>query len=98
MFWENWKFKEKVYKITWFINRMEIQIYTTPTCPWCKKLKVWLKKKKLEYEEKDISESQNKLNRDEILDKSGQMAVPVIDIDGKIIVGFDEEKILKVLS
>lgn len=70
---------------------MKIKIYTTPTCSWCKKLKEWLKKKKLPYEDCDISESQNKTFRDELLDKSGQLAVPMIDIDGKIIVGFDEK-------
>ena len=64
---------------------MKIKIYTTPTCSWCKKLKEWLKKKKLPYEDCDISESQNKTFRDELLDKSGQLAVPMIDIDGKII-------------
>ena len=70
---------------------MEIKIYTTPTCPWCLKLKEWLKKKKLSFEEFDTTDSDEA--RDEILEKSGQLAVPVIDIDGEIIVGFDEKKI-----
>ncbi|HLC90635.1 MAG TPA: glutaredoxin domain-containing protein [Candidatus Nanoarchaeia archaeon] len=70
---------------------MTIQIYITPTCPWCDKLKVWLKKKKLSYTEHDLIESDKA--RDDILEKSGQLAVPVIDIDGQIIVGFDEKKL-----
>ncbi len=77
---------------------MKIKIYTTPTCSWCKKLKEWLKKKKLPYEDCDISESQNKTFRDELLDKSGQLAVPMIDIDGKIIVGFDERLLEKLTA
>jgi glutaredoxin 3 len=74
---------------------MKIETYTAPTCPWCTKLKEWLKKKKLSYEDKDVSESQNKIFRDELIEKSGQLGVPVIDIDGKIIVGFDEKALEK---
>lgn len=77
---------------------MKIKIYTTPTCPWCKKLKDWLKKKKLPYEDCDISESQNKIFRDELLEKSGQLAVPLVDIDGKIVVGFDEKLLGKLTA
>ena len=57
-----------------------------------------MKKKKLPYEDCDISESQNKTFRDELLDKSGQLAVPMIDIDGKIIVGFDERLLEKLTA
>ncbi|PIZ52095.1 NrdH-redoxin [Candidatus Woesearchaeota archaeon CG_4_10_14_0_2_um_filter_33_13] len=70
---------------------MEVQIYTTPVCPWCKKVKDWLKKKKVSFIEHDVSESDKA--RDDMIEKSGQMAVPVIDIDGKIIVGFNEQKL-----
>ena len=77
---------------------MEIKIYTTPTCKWCQKLKDWLKSKKIKYEERDISESQNKTFRDELIQKSGQLAVPVIDIDGKILIGFDEKELEKALA
>ena len=70
---------------------MDIIVYTTPTCPWCKKLKSWLKKKKISFEERDTTEEDK--YRDELLKKSNQLAVPVIDIDGTIIVGFDEKAI-----
>ena len=70
---------------------MEIKLYMTPTCPWCKRLKEWLKKKKVGYQEIDVVE--NDREREEMIEKSGQMAVPVIDIDGTIIVGFDEKKL-----
>ncbi|MBI2665552.1 glutaredoxin family protein [Candidatus Woesearchaeota archaeon] len=72
---------------------MNIKIYITPTCPFCKKLKEWLKKRKLPYEEHDLIE--NEEDRDAVLEKSGQLSLPVIDIDGKIIVGFDEKKLME---
>jgi len=75
---------------------MEIQIYTTPTCPWCQKLKDWLKKKKVAFIEHDITESDKA--RDDALEKSSQLGVPVIDIDGKIIVGFKEGELEKALK
>ena len=77
---------------------MEVITYTIPTCEWCEKLKAWLKKKRIKYEDRDLAESQNKKFRDEILQKSGQMSVPVIDVDGKIIVGFNEKELEKIFS
>ncbi len=75
---------------------MEIKIYTTPTCSWCVKLKEWLKKKKYAFQELDVTEED--VYSDEMLAKSGQLAVPVIDIDGKIIVGFHEQKIEEAIA
>jgi len=63
---------------------------------WCKKLKEWLKKNKVAFQEFDISEEEE--YRDEVLNKSNQMAVPMIDIDGKIIVGFDEKQLEELLG
>ena len=68
-----------------------ITLYVTPTCPWCKKTKEWLRKKKLKFTEKDILEEEEW--RDEVLQKTGQLAIPVIDMDGIILVGFDEKKL-----
>lgn len=70
---------------------MDIKIYTSPTCHWCKKLKEWLKKKRLAYIEHDVVESETA--RDEVIDKSGKMALPLIEIDGQVIVGFDEKRL-----
>ena len=70
---------------------MEIKLYMTPTCLWSKKTKDWLKSKKKPFIEFDIVESDK--SRDEMIEKSGQMATPVIDIDGRIIVGFNEQKL-----
>ncbi len=76
--------------------KMTVKIYTTPTCPWCKKTKEFFKENNIEYEE--INVSGNPEAQKEMIDKSGQMAVPVIDIDGTIIVGYDVEKLKQALK
>ena len=68
----------------------KITIYTLPTCPWCMKLKAWLAEKKIDFENKDVSS--DPANAAEMQEKSGQLSVPVIDIGGKIIVGFAPEE------
>jgi len=73
-----------------------IKIYTTPICPYSSRLKDYLKSKKIEFENIDVSSSQEKIQ--EMVEKSGQMGVPVIDIEGKIIVGFNKEEIDKELG
>ncbi len=75
---------------------MKVKIYSTPTCPWCLKTKEFLKEHNIEYEE--INVAGNKGAADEMIKKSGQMGVPVLDIDGEIIVGYDVEKIKEVLK
>jgi glutaredoxin-like YruB-family protein len=70
---------------------MEIKVYSTETCPWCVRLKEYLKSKKIDFKEIDVSEDENALN--EMMEKSGQMGVPQIEINGKMIVGFDKEAI-----
>ena len=75
---------------------MDVKIYVTPTGQWCIKLKEWLKKKKVAYQELDVIESDT--YRVLIIQKSWQMAVPVIDIDGKIMVGFKEKELEEMLK
>lgn len=75
---------------------MTVKIYTTLTCPWCVKAKQFLKKNKIKYAEKDVSSDQKAAQ--EMMKKSGQMGVPVLDINGKIIVGFDPEGIKKAIG
>ncbi len=75
---------------------MDVTVYSTPTCPWCKKVKEFLKEKKIEFKDKNIGEDQEAAK--EMIKKSGQMGVPVIDVDGKIIVGFDKEALTKELK
>jgi len=66
----------------------QVTIYTTPTCPWCHKTKRFLQDNKVAYEEKDVAADHDA--RHEMIRKSQQMGVPVIDIDGEIIIGFNE--------
>ena len=77
---------------------MNVRVYSTPTCPWCKKLKAWLKKKKVEFEDIDISETQNAKFRDVMIEKSGQMGIPVTEIGEKIIIGFNEKELQEALE
>jgi len=73
-----------------------IKVYSTPTCPYCVTLKEFLKKHNVEFEDIDVSKDEKA--RDEMVEKSGQMGVPVVDIDGQIVIGFDREKIKDLLK
>lgn len=70
-----------------FMSR--VIIYTTPACVYCKMTKAFFKEHNIAYEEKDVAN--DTAMAEEMVKKSGQMGVPVIDIDGKILVGFDKE-------
>ena len=72
-----------------------VKVYSTATCPYCKMLKAFLQEKNVSFENIDVGADKNAL--DEMRQKSGQMGVPVVDIDGKIIVGFDREALSKEL-
>ena len=74
----------------------KVIIYTTPICVYCKMTKEFFKEHNVSYEEKDVS-SDSKA-RDEMVGKSGQLGVPVIDIDSQVIVGFDKEKMSELLK
>ena len=75
---------------------MNVKIYTTKTCMLCKKTKGYLNEKNVQYETFDVGEDTNAAN--EMIEKSGQMGVPVTDINGTIIVGFDKDAIDKALA
>ena len=74
----------------------KITVYSTPGCPYCIRLKDYLKQKGLDFTGIDVSLDQAGL--DKMVSISGQMGVPVIDVDGRIVVGFDKEKIEKLLA
>jgi glutaredoxin-like YruB-family protein len=74
----------------------KVKVYSTPTCPFCHMAKEFLKSKGIEFEDIDVSKDEAAAR--EMIEKSGQMGVPVIEIDGKIVVGFDKEKIEKLLK
>jgi glutaredoxin-like YruB-family protein len=73
-----------------------VKVYSTSTCPWCMQAKQFLKENKIEFQNFDVSGDQ--LAADEMMAKTGQMGVPVLDIDGEIIIGFDKEKIKQALG
>jgi len=75
---------------------MTVTVYSTPTCPWCKKTKEFLKENKIDFKSIDVSTDEKGLA--EMQKKSGQFGVPVTDINGEIIVGFNEDKIKKLLK
>jgi len=73
-----------------------VKVFSTPSCPYCVTLKEFLKEHNVVFE--DIDVSQDNKAADEMVEKSGQMGVPVVDIDGQIVVGFDRGKIIKLLN
>ncbi len=74
----------------------KVTVYSTSTCPFCVRVKQYLKDNNVQFQDIDVSADQEKA--DEMIKRSGQMGVPVIDIDGEIIVGFDKEKIKQTLG
>ena len=73
-----------------------VKVYSTPTCPWCIRAKQFLKENNIDFQNIDVSGNQQAV--DELVQKSGQMGVPVLDIEGEIIIGFDEGKIKQSLG
>ncbi len=73
------------------MEEKKVIVYSTSTCPYCKMAKDFLDDHGVKYETFDVGLDVDR--RKEMIDKTGQMGVPVIDVDGKIIVGFDREAI-----
>jgi len=79
------------------INHMaNVKIYSTPTCPWCKKAKAYLEEKGIAFESLNVAEDAKA--QEEMIKISGQIGVPVLDIDGQIVIGFDKGKIDELLG
>jgi|TARA_B100001964_G_C14177784_1_gene574668 glutaredoxin-like YruB-family protein len=74
----------------------KVKVYSTKTCPWCIKVKEFLTEKNIKFDAIDVGDDQEAAK--EMVEKSGQMGVPVVDIDGTIIVGFDKGAIEKALA
>jgi len=72
------------------------RVFSTPSCPYCVTLKEFLKHHNIEFDDIDVSKDEKAL--EEMINKSGQMGVPVIEIGDKIVVGFDKEKIVNILN
>jgi len=77
-------------------KKSKVIVYSTPTCPYCHAAKDFLIENKIDYEDVDVSKNQDRAQ--EMIEKSGQMGVPVIDINGTIIVGYDKDAMKKALK
>ena len=75
---------------------MTVKVYTTPTCPYCTMVKEFLRANNVDFEELNVAVDRNAAI--EMVQRSGQMAVPVVDVNGTIIVGFDSGAIAKALN
>ena len=74
----------------------KIKVYSTPTCPYCVMAKDFLKKKGVKFEDIDVSEDEEA--GEELVKKTGQYGVPVIEIGNDLVIGFDKEKIESLLK
>ena len=75
---------------------MEVKIYTTPTCGYCQAAKKYLTERGIKFIEHDVSQDQ--AAAEEMVSLSGQMGVPVIVVDGKVVLGFDRPKLEQLLG
>ena len=74
----------------------KVTVYSTPTCPYCKRAKDYLSRKGVAYT--DINVAENREAAQEMIRKSGQMGVPVITIDEQVVVGFNQALLDSLLS
>ncbi|MDA8346680.1 MAG: glutathione S-transferase N-terminal domain-containing protein [Thermaerobacter sp.] len=75
---------------------MAVLVYTTPTCPHCRSAKRFLTERHIPFREVDVARSSQAAA--ELQRKSGQTGVPVIDVNGRVIVGFDQTRLIKALG
>lgn len=75
---------------------MEVIVYSTQACSWCTKLKEWLTEHNIGFKEIDVGLDVDAAKK--MVEKSGQMGIPVIEIDGQIVVGFDINKLKELLK
>jgi glutaredoxin-like YruB-family protein len=73
------------------MEEREVIVYTTPNCPWCSAVKQYLQERGIPYTEIDVSQDQEAAT--EMIRKSGQMGVPVVEIGGEIVIGFDKDRL-----
>ena len=78
------------------MSAKKVTIYSTPTCHFCHLAKDYFKANDVKFEEFNVATDLAK--RQEMVAKSGQLGVPVIDIGGQVVVGFDEEQIASLLA
>ena len=77
-------------------TKKEVKVYSTPTCPWCKRTKKFLEDNGIEYQDFNVAE--DKAAREEMINKSRQLGVPTIIIDDELMVGFNEAQLKEKLG
>lgn len=90
-----WKHVEKFLEVK-VMSEHQVVVYSTPTCPWCTRAKSYLRELGIPFEEKDVSVDIAAAR--EMVRISGQMGVPVITIDGNVVIGFDKKRIDQLLA
>ncbi len=75
---------------------MKVKVYSTPSCPWCHTVKGFLRKNNVSFEDIDVSSDEKAAK--EMIEKSGQMGVPVTEIDDKMVVGFNKPVLEELLG
>ena len=78
------------------MSAKEVKVYSTPTCPYCKMAKNFLEDNSIPYQ--DLNVAEDRIARDDIVRRSGQMGVTVIDIDGDLVLGFDQVQLKEKLG
>ncbi|HVC86553.1 MAG TPA: glutaredoxin family protein [Gaiellaceae bacterium] len=73
-----------------------VLVFTTPTCPWCVRAKQYLRQRNVKFREVDVSRDAAAAR--DLVRRTGQMGVPVVEIDGRPIVGFDKQQINRLLG
>lgn len=94
-------FKGLIDKVAWEVESADkpqkrVTVYSTPTCPWCDTLKNYLRKHRIRFSDVDVSRDTSALQ--EMKSKSGQQGVPQTDIEGDMIIGFDQSRINRLLE
>jgi glutaredoxin-like YruB-family protein len=74
----------------------KVLVFTTPTCPWCVRVKRYLTEQKITFREVDVSRDQAAAR--DLVRRTGQMGVPVVEIDGRPVIGFDKPRIDRMLG
>ena len=74
----------------------QVKVYSTPTCPWCKRVKQFLDANHVKYQ--DLNVAEDKVARDEMISTTHQMAVPTIAVDGQYVIGYNEKELKEKLG
>lgn len=75
---------------------MKVVLYTSDTCPWCKKARSFLKNNKILYTEVNLNKKPQYVSK--VLENTGKHGVPQFEINGKWLAGFDEKKLIQMLN